>query len=77
MIERQTEYFRKPETIAPSVVNDIEIKTATKDVININNIMISPPEGDLISQNIIKTGDYRKNKATRKEISHVRFEQDK
>ena len=39
--------------------------------------MIPPPEGDLISQNIIKTGDYRKNKATRKEISHVRFEQDK
>ena len=36
MIERQTEYFRKPETIAPSVVDDIEITTATKDVININ-----------------------------------------
>jgi len=76
MTESQTEYFRKPETIAPSIVDIVEVPTATDDVININEYIIIHPIGALISQDIIKTDDYRKNKATRKEIAHVRFEQD-
>jgi hypothetical protein len=76
MTESQTEYFRKPETIAPSIVDTLEVSTVTDHNITTNEYNFMHSKGTLISQDIIKTDDYRKNKATRKEIAHVRFEPD-
>jgi len=71
----QTEYFRKPETIASSMVDAIESPKVTEDSHTTEDI--NPSIEALINQNIIKLGDYyRNNKATRKEIAHVRFEPD-
>jgi hypothetical protein len=74
--ERQNEYFRKSGTFAPSIAIDLDIPKTNKGTIDaIKDTNLAPDEG-LINQNIIKVGDYRRNKATRKEIAHVRFEPD-
>jgi hypothetical protein len=70
----QTEYFRKPETIASSMVDAIESPKIAEDSNTTEDTNHSIEA--LINQNIIKLGDYRNNKATRKEIAHVRFEPD-
>lgn len=72
----QIEYFRKPGTIAPSMGNSIELPKAIEEAINTIEYMDSSPNEALINQDIIKVGDYHKNKAIRKEIGHVRFEPD-
>lgn len=74
--ERQIEYFKKSETIAPSITIDLDIPAMNKEAIDsITDESLASNE-KLINQNIIKVGDYQRNKATRKEIAHVRFEPD-
>ncbi|MGD0951249.1 MAG: hypothetical protein ABR985_02455 [Methanotrichaceae archaeon] len=73
----QIEYFKKSETFAPSMVIVLEPPKATEETADITEKEIRPSSFDaLINQDIIKVGDYRKIKATRKVIGHVHFEPD-
>jgi hypothetical protein len=77
MIEAQTEYFRKPGTLAPSMTINLDPPKPTSTPRSLIDIDNKPkPIDDLISQSIIKVNDYRKIKATRKVIGHVHFEPD-
>lgn len=69
-------YYKRSETSAPSMVLDHESLMATPTGTNAE-FNVNPPCIDaLINQDIIKTQDYRTNKASRKVIAHVPFKPD-
>lgn len=73
----QIEYFKKSGTFAPSMVVILKPPEATKETADVVVKEVSRSSySSLIDQNIIKTGEYRTNKATRRVIAHVRFEPD-
>jgi hypothetical protein len=72
-----TEYFKKSETSAPSILFDCEKPMPTSSrpsTIEIKRATSS--RDDLINQDIINVNDYRKNKATKRVIAHVPFKPD-
>lgn len=70
-------YYKKSETSAPQMVFDHEPSTATQYGTNAMESDVNTRSTDaLINQDIIKTDDYRKNKASRKVIAHVPFKPD-
>jgi hypothetical protein len=77
MIEAETEYFKKSKTLAPSIRINLDLPKPTSTPQNAIETKIGQTSlDDLINQSIIKVNDYRKIKATRKVIGHVRFEPD-
>jgi ABC-type uncharacterized transport system substrate-binding protein len=75
--KKQIEYFKKSATAAPSIAVVLEPPEATEETTDAIIKEAAPSSfSSLVNQNIINIDKYRKNKATRRVIGHVRFEPD-
>lgn len=76
-MNEENEYYKRSGTSASSIVLDHESLIAIPTGTNLIESNANPTLVDaLINQDIIKTHDYRRNKASRKVIAHVPFKPD-